>query len=232
MYIYQDLARFILAGSETGPETKRHISLLFAQKAKQIYLRVRQALCRKLPESNTLQLAYSRNNEGNTFPIIAEKDYNVCLIDLPLNLSKGIELPYCIERTCRTLTKICPATDCSIIFWNSPHEGPLLDDYAAKFPPIRFAKIIQGKQRRTAFAPLKALLSTSQLAYFLKGWNRPELRAKGLLYHPDFGQFTSCPIEDILDFCREMDTQVRPWAIHALSSNAPTFPAESLATND
>ncbi len=94
------------------------------------------------------------------------------------------------------------------------------------FPQLRFAQVFSQASCRSSvrenkkeiFADfihtkliyhiqsLHAVLPSAQIAYLLKGWQRPQIAAYGLKSHPASGQLKHWSIESILKFCRACET--------------------------
>ena len=136
-------------------------------------------------------------------------------------------LPASLQQECLNLAQNCSTSHCSIVLWNphkteeseakdsQPYINNLTNHFFNAFPQIHFAQVIAQTNNEkpnsikylAILKQLLAVLRPNELAYFLKGWRRPELKAKGLAYHPALGSLANQEIEIILELCQKLSAQ-------------------------
>ncbi len=231
--IFSQIAHFITANC-MQPQNPKYTSLIFTShhqtlKPIELCLKLRQAFSQLPNQGNqtyrggTLQFVkpnqainletISQTNSVNLFYL--PKSYFTPM--KPISVSQTMEKDLCarLKQECSRLLQNNSASHCSVILWNpeisqKPEDQPftrnLPESFCSMFPQIRFAQVLEQNitEHLTIFKQLLAVLRPNQLAYFLKGWLRPELKTKGLAYHPAFGLLANQDIEKLLEICQKL----------------------------
>ncbi|WGK68358.1 hypothetical protein P0082_07670 [Candidatus Haliotispira prima] len=98
------------------------------------------------------------------------------------------------ERQWESLAKLLPQYRLGLLLYDSSS--------VTEIPKAEAQTPLDLRQNIPLPTPgLKVLVNPTRMSYLLKGWARPELRAKGLFRHPDFRLLSDWNIEDIQQIC-------------------------------